>query len=139
MEKRLDIVSETIWEQNLRVREGEHALIVTDKHKLDIANSLLRTGEGLCKCELIEIPKARIHGEDPPEWATRKMLGKDVIVAPTSFSITHTKATKKAMEGGARVITMPNIQIDTFLRAIPVDYQKMRKYGIMANLDAPDP
>jgi len=131
MKQSMDLykVSETVWKQCLRVKRGEYALIVTDKEKLEIANSLLRVGKELCKCDMIEIPKAKIHGEDPPEWASEKMLGKDIIIAPTSFSITHTRATKQAADQGARIVTMPNIKKETFLRAIPVDYQVMRQFG----------
>ncbi len=129
MKQSLDRVSETVWKQCLRIKKGEQALIVTDREKLDIANSLLRVGKGLCKCELIEIPKANIHGEDPPSLAAEKMLGMNAIIAPTSFSITHTKSTKNAAVGGAKVITMPTIEKETFLRAIPIDYQKMKQFG----------
>ncbi len=129
MKQSIDRVSETVWKQCLRIKKGEQALIVTDREKLDIANSLLRVGKRLCKCEMIEIPKASIHGEDPPKSVAEKMLGMNAIIAPTSFSITHTRATKQAAEEGARVITMPNIRKETFLRAIPIDYQKMKQFG----------
>lgn len=129
MKQSLDKISEIVWKQCLRIKKGEQALIVTDKGKLDIANSLLRVGEKLCICKMIEIPKAKIHSEEPPEWAAEKMLGKDAIIAPTSFSVTHTRATKQAAGQGARVITMPNIEKETFLRAIPIDYQKMKQFG----------
>ncbi|MCK4496692.1 MAG: aminopeptidase [Candidatus Aenigmarchaeota archaeon] len=129
MKHSLDKVSEIVWKQCLRIKKGEQALIVTDKGKLDIANSLLRVGEKLCICKMIEIPKAKIHGEEPPGWAAEKMLGMNAIIAPTSFSITHTRATKQASGQGARVITMPNIEKETFLRAIPIDYQKMKQFG----------
>ena len=115
MKQSLDGVSETVWKECLRVKKNENSLIVTDSGKLEIANSLLRVGKKLCRCDMIEIPKAGIHGEEPPGWASEKMLEKDVVIAPTSFSITHTKATKQAMDQGARIITMPNIQNETFL------------------------
>jgi leucyl aminopeptidase (aminopeptidase T) len=129
MKQSLDKISEIVWKQCLRIKKEEQALIVTDKGKLDIANSLLRVGKKLCICKMIEIPKAKIDGEDPPKWAAEKMLGKDVIIAPTSFSVTHTKATKQADEEGARIITMPNIEKETFLRAIPLDYQDLKRSG----------
>lgn len=129
MKQSLDRVSEKVWKECIKIKKEEHALIVMDRDKLDIADSLFRVGKELCKCEVIEIPKASIHGEEPPDWIAKKMLENEAIIAPTSFSITHTAATKRAMENGARVITMPNIQVETFLRAIPVDYQAMKQFG----------
>jgi aminopeptidase len=129
MKQSLDSVSEIVWRRCLRIKRGERALVITDGDKPEIAGSLLKTGEGLCKCEMIEIPRAGIHGEEPPEWAARKMLDADAVIAPTSFSITHTMATKQAMDRGARVITMPAIKKETYMRAIPVDYQAMKRSG----------
>jgi leucyl aminopeptidase (aminopeptidase T) len=129
MDNPLDRVSETVWKECLKVKKSEKALIVTDGSKREIVDSLLRVGKGLCGCGMAGVPRASIHGEEPPEWAAGRMLRVNAVVAPTSFSITHTRAVKQAMERGSRVVTMPNIRKETFLRAIPVDYGKMKQSG----------
>lgn len=129
MKQSIDNVSETVWKGCIRIKKNERALILTDGTKPEIVESLLRTGRKLCRCEVATIPVSGIHGKEPPERAAERMLENHAIIAPTSFSITHTAATKRAMDKGARVITMPNIMTDTFLRAIPVDYQAMKQFG----------
>lgn len=129
MKRSFDRVSETVWKKCIKAKKNENGLIVTDGSNPEIAESLLEVGKRMCECGLIKIPVASIHGEDPPEWASEKMREVDIIIAPTRFSITHTRATREAAENGARVITMPNIREETFLRAIPVDYEKMKRFG----------
>jgi leucyl aminopeptidase (aminopeptidase T) len=129
MKQSLHSVSETVWKDCIKVKSREKGLVITDGTNPDIADSLAGVGMGMCDCEMIKIPVANINGEDPPEWASEKMLGVDIIIAPTRFSITHTKSTKQAAEKGARIITMPNILMDTYLRAIPIDYTKVNEYG----------
>lgn len=55
------------------------------------------------------------------------MKAADVVIAPTSKSLTHTVARKEAAEKGARVATMPGITEDIFLRTMSVDYELVQK------------
>jgi leucyl aminopeptidase (aminopeptidase T) len=53
------------------------------------------------------------------------MKAVDVILIPTSNSLSHTKARREACQGGARVVTLPGITVDIMERTLNVDYQKI--------------
>lgn len=122
-------VSEIVWKQCIKIKPNEKALIVTDEGKRKIARALFGVGKSLCNCSLIEMPKGKIHGEEPTKDVADAMLKTDAVIAPTSFSLTHTKAVRIASESGVKIITMPNIMLESFLRAIPIDYKKLEEDG----------
>jgi leucyl aminopeptidase (aminopeptidase T) len=122
-------VARIIWTQCLDVKPGEKALIITDKRTEPIAQSLLEAGEALCKCDLAMTSGATMNGQEPEKHIAQAMLSYDAILIPTTFSLTHTEASLRAAKAGARIITMPGITKDMFLRAIPVDYAKLRTSG----------
>lgn len=122
----MDRVSEIIWRECLRAKKGENALIITDKQKREIGQSLLKVGKNFCECELILTSKSKIHGDEPEPEVARMMLDRDIVIVPTTHSLTHTRATKRARKT-ARVVTLPGITKDMFLRTIPIDYHKMNQ------------
>jgi leucyl aminopeptidase (aminopeptidase T) len=119
-----------VWIQCMNIKPDEHALIITDSERYGIARVLWETGRNLCKeCSLVLMKKRSMHGEEPPALVSRAMLEADAIIIPTTFSLTHTDAVQKALKNGARIISMPGITKESFLRAIPVDYKKMKMFG----------
>jgi leucyl aminopeptidase (aminopeptidase T) len=127
----LEDVAKIVWKDCLAVKPAEKALIVSDSKspkdpRFGISRILWDTGKNLCKdCALILMEKTGMHGREPGPEVAKAMLDFGVIVAPTEFSISHTKASINAANKGARVATMPGITEDMFLRAIPIDYRKM--------------
>jgi len=121
----LERVSEIVWKQCIRAKKAEEALIITDPagERLRIGNSLLKAAT--CSCRLMKMKPTGMHGREPEPGVAKAMKGFDVVLAPTAYSITHTKATAAAIGNGARVATMPGISIGMFRRAIPVDYAAM--------------
>jgi leucyl aminopeptidase (aminopeptidase T) len=61
-----------------------------------------------------------------------------VFIAPTSRSLSHTAARKRATEAGARGATMPGVTEDMLARAMAVDFDAMgaRSKAVAALLDA---
>jgi leucyl aminopeptidase (aminopeptidase T) len=120
-------VSEIVWKTCLAGKPHEKALIVTDPEgeRLEIAESLASTCPG--ECQLMKMPPSGLAGREPMPEVADAMLKADIVVAPTEFSITHTKASINAAKKGARVATMPGITKDIFLRTIPIDYGKMEE------------
>jgi aminopeptidase len=56
------------------------------------------------------------------------MAAADVVVVPTTHSLTHTRARLQAVERGARVATMPGITEDMFREgAITADYAEVER------------
>ncbi len=123
----LDRISETVWRQCLKARKGENALIVADKSRERIARSLERAGKKFCDCSLILIKETPRHGAEPEPWAAERMLGNQILVCPTRMSLSYSVAVLNAMKSGARVITLPGITEDIYMRCVDVDYARMKR------------
>ncbi len=107
----------------LKVKEGELFLVVTDSELKEIGRALMEAGVSLkANSVLMEMMPLSRNGEEPPEMVTQAMIHSDAVVAPTSKSLTHTAARRKACENGARVATMPGITVDTMVRCLNADY-----------------
>jgi leucyl aminopeptidase (aminopeptidase T) len=70
---------------------------------------------------VVEFAALSRHGEEPPSEVADAMLAADVVLAPTSMSLSHTQARLAATRRGARIATMPTITEDIFIRTLPVD------------------
>lgn len=104
----------------------ETLLVVTDELKREIGLALHEAGRDLCKeSMLIEIKSREINGQEPPEAVANMMKMVDVVVCPTSKSLTHTDARRNAVKEGVRVGTMPGITIDAMARCLSADYEKI--------------
>lgn len=124
----IDKVSEIVWKQCLSAKKNEKAIIVFDKKTEEIADSLFRTSP--CEVSRAETRKSKMHGEEPEKSVAEEMFSSDIVIAPTTYSLTHTKATYRARkQGKARVITMPGITKDMYIRAVPVDYEEMNRHA----------
>ncbi|MBC8443981.1 aminopeptidase [Candidatus Woesearchaeota archaeon] len=118
----------TILNTCIQAKEGESVLIITDKNKKEIANSLVNASKELSlKPTLIEIPELKINGQEPPESTAQTMKEFDICILVTSKSLTHTKARRSACEAGARIATMPNATVEMIKRTIPINYQELQE------------
>ncbi len=93
------------------VKSGEAVLIVVDTSTpSSISESLFDAAKDL-GCEVIiltMLPRTR-HGEELPRAIAEAMKNADVVIAPTTFSLTHTQAKINACKAGARIASMPGI------------------------------
>jgi leucyl aminopeptidase (aminopeptidase T) len=58
------------------------------------------------------------------------MKKANVLLIPTSKSLSHTKARRDASRAGVRCATLPGITEDTMRRALNADYQKIAKLSL---------
>ena len=93
------------------VKSEESVLIVVDTSTPpSISKSLFKAAKDM-GCEvmiLTMIPRSR-HGEEPPRAVSEAMLNSDVVIAPTTRSLTHTQARINATTKGVRIASMPGI------------------------------
>ncbi|WP_175059174.1 aminopeptidase [Thermococcus sp. 2319x1] len=117
---------EIALKQCLGVREGESVLIITDEPERKIGYHLwMKAKELNTEAVYIEIVPRKMHGEEPPKPVAEAMKTADVVIAPTSKSITHTLAKKEACERGTRVATLPGITEEIFIRTMSADYEEI--------------
>lgn len=108
------------------VKRGETVLIVADEPERNIGVHLwVKAKELGAEAIYMEMLPREIHGQEPPKSVAEAMKSADVVLAPTSKSITHTLAKKKACEKGVRVATLPGITEEIFIRTMNANYDEI--------------
>ena len=112
------------------LRRGENVLIVCDPTTGDIGQALHEAAsERSDRVLLIVMPKARHHGEEPPSPVSDLMRQQQVVIAPTRYSLTHTRAVRQALREGARVATMPGMTNEMFSRGgMSADFKQVKQF-----------
>ena len=114
---------------NFSIKKGETVLIVTDDNKIGIAEGIERAARKLSDEVLLMKmrPRSR-HAEEPPQAVSEAMKSADVVIIPTTMSLTHTDARKAACAAGARVASMPGITEQMFKRGgLTADYGQVKR------------
>ncbi|MCK4938185.1 MAG: aminopeptidase [Methanosarcinales archaeon] len=116
-------------EMCMAVKPGEVVLIITDTatHQ-SIGRALYEKAVELeCDPILMTMEPREIHGQEPPKAVADAMRSADVVLAPTSKSLTHTQAKLNAKQVGVRSATMPGITLEMMKSGgINADYLAVR-------------
>jgi len=105
------------------LRPGERLLVVTDEPLRRIGYALRQAGVDLGnEVVLAEIVPRKTNGEEPPPEVAALMSMVDVVLCPTSKSLTHTDARRAASAKGVRVGTLPGVTEDIMVRCMSADY-----------------
>ncbi len=108
------------------LKMNETLLIITDETRREIGSALHKAGKELCsESMVVEMKSREINGQEPPTAIAELMKMVDVVVCPTAKSLTHTNARREASKVGVRVGTMPGITVDTMVRCLNADYEKI--------------
>ena len=124
----LDKSSKIILKHCMNLKNNESCLIITDRKLKFIGKILYKNSLKIAKKSkiiLIQIPET--HGTEPVQNVANEMLKYDVILMPTTKSLSHTKARKNATRTGARIASMPGITADMMKRALNIDFYGIRK------------
>ncbi len=115
----------------LNLQPGERTLIVTDPQRVMVANELFSATSQLGgKPLMLQMPAGLRDGEEPPDLVAEMMLKTDVVLAPTSRSISHTGARRNASKAGVRIATLPGITPEIMSRTMRADYNKIAKLSM---------
>lgn len=122
----------------MNLQAGEGMLVVADRERMSIGEALLEEALQVTGAELVEIPVGQINGQEPPAEAAQAMVKAQVVVAATTKSISHTRARRDASEAGARIVSMPGITEEIFIRSMKVDIGEVteRTAAVRKLLDA---
>ncbi|MDJ1431404.1 aminopeptidase [Halostagnicola sp. A-GB9-2] len=121
--------AETAIRQCLDVQAEESCAIVTDEKREPIGNALYEAArERTDDVAVVRYPPGDTHGSEPPEPVSAAMAAADVVLAPTTKSLSHTRARTDANDAGARVATLPGITEDVFTVGLDADYESIASH-----------
>ncbi|MBP1607496.1 MAG: Leucyl aminopeptidase [Acidobacteria bacterium] len=108
------------------LQPDERVLIVTDAPLRTIGDALRDAARELgADPVLVEIIPRRSNGEEPPPEVAALMATADVVLCPTSKSLTHTDARRAASARGARIGTLPGVTEEVMVRCMSADYHQI--------------
>ncbi len=120
--------AETAVRQCMDLQPDESCLVVTDDERRPIGEALYEVAsETTDDAVIAQYPPGGQHGSEPPAPVAAAMQAADVVLAPTTRSLSHTRARDAANAAGARVATLPGITEEVFLTGMAVDYEDIRE------------
>ena len=130
---------ETVVRRCLRVEAGEEVVVVVDLATRMIGEALRDEARAVGGDAVLTVMDERAtDGTEPPASIAAALAACDVFIAPTTRSLSHTSARKRASEAGARGATMPGVTEDMLARVMAVDFDAMgsRSKAVAAALEA---
>jgi leucyl aminopeptidase (aminopeptidase T) len=107
-------------------KPSESVLIVTDEPLRPIGLALRQAAKDLGHdVMLLEMLPRATNAAEPPPHVAQFMTMVDVVLCPTSKSLTHTEARRAATAAGARVGTLPGVTEAIMIRCMNADYQRI--------------
>jgi len=139
-----------MFKVNMGLKDGESVLVLTDyPHSNfwvelgieELSDSLRRSylarvvyevGREFfrsCRFKFLAYPMTGMHGAEPPKSVGEAMKSSDVVIAITTYSLSHTRAREEACRAGARVASMPGFTPEMFEPGGPmaVDYLRIKE------------
>lgn len=116
----------TVVRRCLAVAAGEDVLVIVDHDTREIGEALRAEASAVGADAVLAIMDERAtDGTEPPRTLAAALAHCDVFIAPTSRSLSHTAARKRATDNGARGATMPGVTADMLARVMAVDFNTM--------------
>ena len=123
----LDHAVDTVIADCLGVAAGEDVVVVVDPETRDLGDALRRRALAARADAVLALMDERAdNGTEPPPPVAAALAAADVFIAPTSKSLSHTRARKAASDAGARGATMPGVTTDMLARVMAVDLPALR-------------
>lgn len=114
--------------QCMGARPGEKVLVVTDEPCRRVGEALWEAAKlASAEAMIVEMLPRSSNGEEPPKPIGEMMKACDVVLCPTSKSLSHTQARREACEHGARIATLPGITEDMMVRTLGANYELIRR------------
>jgi leucyl aminopeptidase (aminopeptidase T) len=124
----MDEAVKTVVTRCLGVRPSERVVVVADTGTRAIGEALERAAaEAGAQAELVLMEPTGGHGAEPPPEVAEALRGADAFVAPTTYSLSHTRARREATEKGARGATLPGVTEDMLARLMTADFDLLQE------------
>jgi leucyl aminopeptidase (aminopeptidase T) len=116
----------TIIRRCLAIGPGEEVLVVVDPATSEIGETLRTEAARAGGDAVLAVMDERAtDGTEPPRAIAAALSACDVFIAPTSRSLSHTTARKRASDAGARGATLPGLTEEMLARVMAVDFDAM--------------
>ena len=116
----------TVVNRCLGITRGEDVLVVADSGTRAIGEALADGARAAGADPVLALMDERVvDGTEPPRTVAGALAACDVFIAPTTRSISHTVARKRANEAGARGATMPGVTEEMLARMMAGDFDEM--------------
>jgi leucyl aminopeptidase (aminopeptidase T) len=117
---------DTILTRCLGVKNGEDVLVIADPGTRTIGEALRAGARALgAESVLSEMDERATDGTEPPPVIAAAMMAADVLIAPTTRSLSHTTARKRATDAGVRAATLPGVTAEMLARVMAIDFEPM--------------
>jgi leucyl aminopeptidase (aminopeptidase T) len=124
----LEQAVETVIRRCLGVREGEQVVVVVDPATRTLGDELRDAAASAgAEAVLCTMDPREVDGQEPPPAIAAALAAADVFIAPTSRSLSHTKARKAATDAGARGATLPGVTEDMLARLMACDFATLQR------------
>ncbi|EJN59438.1 aminopeptidase [Halogranum rubrum] len=133
--------AETAIRQCMNLHAGESCAIITDDKRRPIGEALYEVASEVTDdVTIVRYPPGTQHGEEPPEPVAAAMRNTDVFLAPTTKSLSHTRARGNANDAGARGATLPGITEEVMLVGLDADYRAIKQHcdDVLAQVEDAD-
>jgi leucyl aminopeptidase (aminopeptidase T) len=112
------------------IRPDERVLVVGDWRTADVAERLAAAAEERDAEVSMTLMRPREYDGNPPPATVAAAMGEaDVVLTPVSRSITHTPATRAALDGGARVLSQIDFEPENLIEGgLYADYEAVRPH-----------
>jgi len=126
MDTALAQAARNVVENCLGIKAGEIVAIVTDSAdpgRIEIARAFWEEARGKgAEVILAEMLPRKNSGEEPPAPIAQLMAESNVVLCPTTKSLSHTQARRNASGRGARIASLPTITKEMVIRCLTADY-----------------
>ena len=121
--------AERIVKDVIGVSDADKVLVITDSAKLNVGKAFSLVCRGLgAETVLALMPLRGEHGNEPPGTIAAAMVAADVVFAPTTHAITHTRARREASASGSRVVILRGVDEEMMIKgAMAVDFKKVKE------------
>jgi leucyl aminopeptidase (aminopeptidase T) len=120
----LRAAAETAVNQCLALTSEESCAVVTDDERLRVGEALYDVASEVSdEAVLLRYPPGDQHGAEPPAPVAAAMHDADVVLAPTTKSLSHTRARSAATAAGARAATLPGVTPEVMVAGLDADYE----------------
>jgi leucyl aminopeptidase (aminopeptidase T) len=128
----------TVVRRCLEIKAEEDVLVVADPGTRGIGEALRAAAAAVGADAVLAVMDERAtDGTEPPPPVAAALEACDVYIAPTTRSLSHTAARKRASDAGVRGATMPGVTEDMLARVMAVDFDAMaeRSRAVASLLD----